>query len=192
MINNVVKPFKRPSHDRKISGGKEMASSQDKSQELAEWELPNSDHRIAKDSEAAFFTQKSKPHLAKLISVIVELSGRYSKVFRDLVGESVGLCSDLNDNSQKTRKPVTLHGKTIDSNRFKVKAKIPSLYSYHGNVRVDRVSSNQKRLGSSKIRTVLAATAANPNIKFPNILNCGWAYPCVVAYRQDFSRIMEW
>jgi len=124
VINNVVKPFKRASHDRKISGGKQMASSQDKGQEFAEGELPNGDHRIAEDSEAAFFTKKSKPHFGKLISVIVELSGRYSKVFRDLIGESVGLCSDLNDDSQKARKSVTLHKKTIDFNRFKVKVKI--------------------------------------------------------------------
>jgi len=62
--------------------------------------------------------------LGKPISVIVELSGRYSKAFRDLIGESVGLCSDLNDDLQQTRKSVTLHKKTIDFNRFKVKAKI--------------------------------------------------------------------
>jgi hypothetical protein len=62
--------------------------------------------------------------LGKLIAVIVELSGRYPKVFRDLIGESVGLRSDLNDDSQETRKSVTLHKKTIDFNRFKVKAKI--------------------------------------------------------------------
>jgi len=56
VINNVAKPFKGAPDDRKIPGGKQMASSQDKCQEFAEGELPNGDHRIAKDSEAAFFT----------------------------------------------------------------------------------------------------------------------------------------
>ncbi|MES0363635.1 MAG: hypothetical protein ABUK14_06750, partial [Desulfobacteria bacterium] len=89
----------------------------------AEGHLPNGDYRIPEDLEAALYTRKCKPHPGKLISVIVELPDGYSKIFGDLTGESVRLCPDLNDDSQKACKPVTLHKNAIDSNWFKVKAK---------------------------------------------------------------------
>ena len=63
--------------------------------------------------------------MCKLISVIVELSCRYSQVFRDFIREPSGLRSDLNNDLQKTRKSVTLHEKTLDFNGLKVKAKKP-------------------------------------------------------------------
>jgi len=79
---------------------------------------------LVQDVELSLCSGKPKSHLGELIPVVVELSDGNAKVFGDLLGQFVGLSPDLNNHPKQTRKAVALHEKTIDFNRFKVKAKM--------------------------------------------------------------------
>jgi hypothetical protein len=123
MVNNRVEAFQGPSHNRKISSGEQMPGGQDQSQNLAQRQLSYGHNRVTEDCELTLCPRKLKPHLGELVSVVVELSERYSEVFGNLFRRLVWLSPYFNDNAEKARKAVTLHEKILDFGGFKVKAK---------------------------------------------------------------------
>jgi len=124
VIHDPIKALEGPSHDGKVLGGKQMTGGQDQGQNLAQRQVAYGDHRVVENGEPPLASGKPEPHLGKLIPVVVKLSDGNAEVLGDLFGRLVWLGPDFNNDTEETCKTVTLHKKTIDFHRFKVKSKM--------------------------------------------------------------------